>query len=166
MDSNQPSVQQSPKSSNWVGYVFALLGITGFFDSGYLAIKHYSGDSIACSIFKGCDIVTTSVYSEIWGIPVALIGVVYYLTILILSIIFLDTDKIKYLFLASRLTVVGFIASAVFVYLQLFVIKALCLYCLISATTSSILFVLGILLLKKHEMGIIDFGIEDKKTLE
>lgn len=143
---NKPSTP-TPK---WLVWLLVLFSFAGFLDASYLAVKHYLGTPVNCSIFAGCEIVTTSQYAAIWGIPVALLGAIYYLTVFLLVIAYIDTKKERILYFAAYLTPIGLLASFWFLYLQLFVIKALCLYCLISAFTSTILFVLGIILLKRH----------------
>ncbi|MEK7154145.1 MAG: vitamin K epoxide reductase family protein, partial [Patescibacteria group bacterium] len=101
---------------------------------------------LGCPIFGGCDKVLISPYSAVGGIPVALFGAVYYLTIFILGIAYFDTGRARVLKLAVSLTPLGLIASLWFLYLQLFVIKALCFYCLLSLVTSTLLFILGLLM--------------------
>lgn len=141
---NKPSTP-IPK---WLVWLFVLFSFAGFLDATYLAVKHYLGTPINCSIFAGCEKVTTSQYATLLGIPVALLGAIYYLLILVLVIAYLDTTKERVLYFTARLTPIGFLASLWFLFLQLFVIKALCLYCVISALTSTTLFILGIILLK------------------
>lgn len=124
--------------------VFAIFGFIGFLDASFLTFEHYRGDPLPCVIFTGCDTVTTSQYATIGGIPVALLGAIYYLAIFVLTIAYWDTKNPKFINTASLLTFVGFFASIYFVYLQLFVIHAICLYCVISATDSTILFIVGL----------------------
>lgn len=133
---------------NWIPHTFLILSLIGFIDASYLTAKHYLGIPLACTVFEDCEKVTTSQYATIGGIPVALLGVIYYLAIFFLTLAFLETKQIKLINFAARLTVVGFLASLWFLYLQAFVLHAFCLYCLISAAISSALFILGIFLLK------------------
>ena len=114
---------------------FLVLGLIGFADAMYLTLSHYLGKPVVCAIFEGCDAVTTSAYSMIGPVPVALLGVFYYTAIIVLTFV-----CVRY---AALLTPVGFLASVWFTYLQLFVINALCLYCLLSAAVSTTLFLLG-----------------------
>lgn len=127
----------------------------GFIDASYLAIKHFLGTTIPCSVLRGCEEVTSSQYSMIGGIPVALLGAIYYLTIFILIFSFLriyspvrEKNENKLLKLTAYLTVIGLLASLWFIYLQIFVIKAICLYCMFSAFTSFALFAFGVIVLK------------------
>ena len=121
--------------------VFAL-ALIGFADASYLTAKFFLGGSIPCSILGGCDTVTKSAYASIAGVPIALLGALFYLTVLILVIYYLDSAKSKIWTYLFFITLIGFLFSIYFVFLQVFIIKALCLYCLISAVTSTALFCL------------------------
>lgn len=127
--------------------LIAIISFLGFLDASYLAAKYYLGGPISCVILDGCDTVTTSKYSAVAGAPVALMGAVYYLIIFVLAISYLESKKDKLAFFISRFTIIGFLASLWFVYLQVFVLKALCLYCLFSALTSTALFVISAIFL-------------------
>lgn len=120
------------------------LGVVGFSDATYLTIAHYTGASVLCTIVHGCDTVIKSAYSTLYGIPVALFGMLYYFTVIALGIAYFDTKKILFLSILSSFTIIGLLASIWFVFLQVAVIKAICLYCMISATTSTFLFLLGV----------------------
>jgi uncharacterized membrane protein len=125
----------------------AAIALIGFIDATYLAVKHYAGTDLTCGVSGGCNVVTTSEYSQVFGIPVALFGAGYYVSILLLSIGFLDIKDKRILTILKWLPISGLLASAWFVYLQLYVIHAICLYCMGSATTSTLLFLLGMKLL-------------------
>lgn len=149
MTNLDPSSTRS-SSPRWFPYVFAVVAFLGFLDSVYLAVKHYLGTSLKCPIFGGCDVVTASKYAAVAGIPVALAGAVYYLAILVLVVIYFDSRKEIVLRGAARLTLLGFLATIWLVYLQVFVIKYICFYCMISAITSTLLFVLGSAIIRKR----------------
>ena len=138
----------------WLIWGFVILSFIGFLDATYLTAKHYLGIPINCSLFEGCEKVTSSQYATIFDIPVSLAGAGYYLLIFVLMIAYLDTKKERILYFISRLALLGFIASLWFLYLQLFVIKAICLYCMISFTTSTLLFILGLILLQLESKEI------------
>lgn len=127
-------------------FVFALLG---FSDSTYLAIKHYNNSLPPCTIINGCEKVLTSKYAEFAGIPTALYGSLFYLTILVLLVLYVDLKKEwikKSIFYLSSL---GFLFSLFLIALQVFVIEAICLFCLVSATSSTALFVISGVAIKK-----------------
>jgi len=137
------SIKPSATIPKWI--IFALTGVSfiGFLDATYLTAKHYLGEIPPCGLTSGCESVLTSQYATIFNIPVALGGAFYYLLIFVLLIAYLDTKNNRFMSVIPSITVIGLLASAWFMYLQFFVIKALCLYCLVSALTSTILFLLG-----------------------
>lgn len=132
-------------------YIFAVLGALGLADASYLAANHYLGTPLVCSILTGCEKVTASPYALVFGVPVALLGMIYYVFIFLGTFLYLDKEKNWIFRFLSWLTLTGFLASLWFTYLQLFVIKSLCLYCLISAAISAILFVTGVIFLFREE---------------
>lgn len=148
--SNKPSTP----ISKWLIGALTLVSFAGFLDAVYLTTKHYLGSPVVCSILEGCEVVTTSQYATWFGIPVALPGAIYYLLIFLLTVAYLDAKKERFLRLAAYLSPIGFLASLWFLYLQLFVIKALCLYCLISALTSTLVFVIGVILLVRLKKNL------------
>ena len=149
VSSNKPAAL-----SNRLPIAILILSAIGFADATYLTTQHFLGAPVACSILKGCEQVTTSPYSVIFGIPIALLGSLYYLTILILSVIYLDSRKINIFNIIAKITPFGFLASAYLVYLQIFVIKAICLYCMGSAVTSTLLFVLSLIFWYKQKNSV------------
>ena len=134
--------------------LIGLLSFLGLMDASYLAAKHYSGTIPPCAIVKGCEAVTTSQYAVInlpiidIGISVALLGAIYYLVVLIISIVIIDTKNDWLKKFLAKFSILGLLASIWFISLQLFVIKALCLYCLVSAFSSTAIFVTAIFLKK------------------
>ncbi len=141
---------KTQKIPSWLIWAFVVVSFLGFLDATYLTVVHFAGLNIGCIITTGCDTVTTSVYSEIFGIPMALFGAIFYLTIFIASLMYVDKKNPAILFTLPILGLCGFITSLYLIYLQLFVIKALCFYCLLSAGTSTLLFVLGVILFVKN----------------
>src|SRR3989338_7361822 len=165
-------MKPNQKRYNFLYFTFLPVSFLGFLDASYLTVKHFVGTPLPCSVLHGCEEVTTSQYSVIGGIPVALLGAVYYLAIFILILSVLrrnmfsssgvenvaDANEDKLLNLTVRLTVIGLLASLWFIYLQLFVIKAICLYCMFSAFTSITLFVFGLFVLNFGKKIIVERG--------
>ncbi len=142
-------LQQPLQLSKWVPIVMLVVALIGFADATYLAIEHLRGVSPNCSLLAGCDVVTSSKYSEIFGIPVALVGSLYYLSIFFALVAYFDTKKIHFFRVAAYLTPLGLLASAWFVYLQLGILKAICIYCMGSAISSTTLFIVAMLAIQK-----------------
>ncbi|OGZ47315.1 MAG: hypothetical protein A3J54_03405 [Candidatus Ryanbacteria bacterium RIFCSPHIGHO2_02_FULL_45_13b] len=129
---------------------FLLVAFIGFIDAAYLTAKHYLGEIPPCSLVNGCETVLTSPYATMGGnIPIALVGAVYYLLLFIGGIIYADTKNVMVLKVTAYFTTAGFATSVILVSLQAFVINALCLYCIASAITSTLLFIFGVVILKK-----------------
>ncbi|MEK7625174.1 MAG: vitamin K epoxide reductase family protein [Patescibacteria group bacterium] len=124
-------------------WLFIFIGVIGFLDAAYLTIERFRGVIPACTIVSGCEKVLISQYSHIGPLPISLLGMVYYATIIIGALLFLDFKKIHFLHLLAAYTLLGIFASAYFLYLQIFIIQALCFYCLVSAFTSTMLFFNG-----------------------
>lgn len=132
---------------NWLILSISTLAFIGFLDASYLTIKHFTGGIVNCTLTEGCDIVTTSQYSEIFGIPVALLGLFYYLTVLITSLLYFDTKNYKIISFLPIMATAGILFSGWFVYAQIFLIKAICQYCVLSAITSTLIFILSMFIL-------------------
>ena len=123
-----------------------IFSFIGLMDASYLAVKHYTGTIPPCAIVKGCEAVTTSQYATVGGVSVALFGAIYYLIVLITSIALIDTGNNFLKKFLAGFSIIGLIASIWFVSLQVFVINALCLYCITSATSSVAIFALAFFL--------------------
>ncbi|MHB1117936.1 MAG: vitamin K epoxide reductase family protein [Minisyncoccota bacterium] len=127
-----------------------VLALIGFADSTFLLAKRLTGGPIPCVLgFTGCDTVSKSPYSVLFGIPLSAYGMVFYLAIGILALLYLDTKKALFAHLLIPATALGFFMSAYFIYVQKFLIKAFCVYCILSAIISTVLFCLGIAIYKK-----------------
>jgi uncharacterized membrane protein len=126
---------------------FIAISFVGFLDAAFLAMEHFLNRIPPCGI-SGCETVTTSVYSSIFGIPVALLGAIYYFLMFIGTIYAWQKNNSSFFKFLNRATWIGFIASIWFVSAQIFIIHSLCLYCLFSALTSTGLFILGMVNLR------------------
>lgn len=134
---------QLTRIPNGIVIAFLVLSFIGFIDAGFLTIEHFRGSVPPCNIASGCEAVTTSAYSQIFGIPVALGGAIYYLAVFILSLAYLDRRNPRLFNIAALLTIFGFLFSAWFVFVQLVLLKAICEWCMYSALTSTTLFILS-----------------------
>ncbi len=114
------------------------LALLGLADAWYLADSAMTGAQLTCNIagLDGCNIVAQSPYSHVFGIPLGVYGVVFYTLFLVVSV-FTFWRPLRIVDVAiGLLASVGFAASIYFVYIQVFLIKALCIYCLGSAAIS------------------------------
>ncbi|MCK9345182.1 MAG: vitamin K epoxide reductase family protein [Candidatus Pacebacteria bacterium] len=134
---------------NWIIWAIIALALIGFTDSAFLLAKRLSGTPIPCFITSGCDEVSKSPLSVLFGVPLSLWGVVFYLGIGFLTLLYIDTKNLLVAKLIPLATTAGFLSSCYFIYVQKFLIGAFCVYCLLSALVSTLLFLLGIVVWKK-----------------
>jgi len=131
----------------WILIAIIIISFIGFLDAAYLTVQHYQEGILPCVVFEGCEQVTNSKYSTIFNIPISLLGAAYYLVIFLSAVVFWESKKDKALLVISYLPIGGFVISVFLLYLQLFVIKAICTYCVVSIITSTMLFILGLRLI-------------------
>lgn len=134
---------------HWYPITALILAGIGFADAIYLTIEHYTTFSLPCTITNGCDLVTTSAYSELFGVPVALLGALYYLSALLGIYFIFEFKKMPWLRFIAAFTTCGFLFSAWFVYAQIFLIHSVCQYCMASAIISTALFTISMIYLQK-----------------
>ncbi|HEU0246194.1 MAG TPA: vitamin K epoxide reductase family protein [Gaiellaceae bacterium] len=104
----------------------AAVALAGIAVAGYLTWAHYANSAVVCVAGGGCETVQESEYAEIAGLPVALLGVIAYT--LILAAVAWDTPSARVG--AATLALVGLLFSIYLLALQLFVIDAICVWCL------------------------------------
>ncbi len=117
-----------------------LLSLLGVMDAGYLTATHFLNIRTICLTFSQCDQVLDSQYAKVFGIPLALLGLLYYLAIFGLAVAFERTKVSEYWVGLMCIISSGFVFSLYLLYLQLFVIHAICQYCFISAAITTLLF--------------------------
>lgn len=120
--------------------ILIILSFLGIIDAGYITMKFFTGGEVICPLTGGCSDVLTSPYSKIFGYPVSLYGLIFYLIIFILSFLYLGKEREIIWKIISGVSVFGFLFTLWFVYLQLFVIKAICFYCMVSAILATLIF--------------------------
>lgn len=141
--------QIKEQKNNTILWTILTLSVAGFIDATYLAMNRLIGNPVVCYGSNGCGIVDASPYSSILGIPVSVLGAIFYaVTILLLVQFFLKKEK-RMLSLAAVMLIVGGVFSIYFILLQALVIHAWCYYCIISDTIGIINALLIIWLLKR-----------------
>ena len=114
----------------------AALALAGIGVAGYLTWVHYAGlDPVCVGGGGGCERVQTSPWAELAGIPVALLGLVGYVTILASLALPEQLGRS----VAAFLTLVGFGFSAWLTYVELVEIEAICQWCVASAVVMTAL---------------------------
>lgn len=104
----------------------ALLALAGVVVAGYLTWVHFDEAALVCVAGGGCETVQESEYAEITGIPVAMLGLGAY--VVLLGLIVLDSTPAR--LAAAMIALAGAVFSMYLLALQLFVIDAVCVWCL------------------------------------
>jgi uncharacterized membrane protein len=133
--------------SRWRPWIAFFVAISAFGVSFYLTLAHYDSGAVqlACSENGAinCAKVTTSPESVILGVPVALIGLIYYAVMVGLNLPFMWRSRYRSV---APLRLAGVIAGiGMVVYLvsaELLTIKAICIYCTAVHALTFILFML------------------------
>ena|ERR1051325_144488 len=122
----------------------ALLSLLGLADALYLTIEHLTGESVRCTILSGCSEVLSSRYAVVAGYPLAAIGAAAYFTVFSLATLAVFGYRAAGTLLTPLLAAM-FIVSLWLIYLQAFVIRQFCQYCLFSAAITSVLLLLVVI---------------------
>src|SRR3989344_6796639 len=121
-ENNLPSLFSLPR------ILILSLSIIGFGIMAYLTYIHYANTKSFCDISEtvSCDVVTTSIYSEIFGLPISILGLGYFGFTLLLTLFYRRKEYFQALFF---LTLFVLIPSLYFSVLEATVIKAWCVLC-------------------------------------
>jgi uncharacterized membrane protein len=134
-----PSTQSRRRTTLYA--LAALVSLIGLADAIYLTVEHLSGRSVRCTLVSGCSEVLSSEYATVRGIPLAMIGAAAYFTVFSLAVL----AAYSYRWAAKLLTVIVslmFVTTLWLLYLQAFVIRHFCQFCLLSALVTVLLTVL------------------------
>lgn len=145
--SRTPSGPQGPDTLTWV--MAGLAGL-GLLVSAYLTSVHYAAVPLVCLGTTGCEEVNRSIFSVVAGLPVALLGVGAYAVVLI-SLwaerqAILKTQEGVLAQFGVALT--GTLFSLYLTYVELFVLRAVCIWCVISAVAITVILALAIVRLR------------------
>lgn len=133
------------KNTSW--WIFVIASGIGILNAFYLTILKLSDNKNLCLQGIGdCWSVNTSTYSQVFGIPVSLIGLGGFAAILV---IYLCENRWSLLqdygrYLVFGFSLVGVLYSAYLTYIEIFVIQAICPFCLLSALMMLVLFGLSL----------------------
>lgn len=127
-----------------------ILAFFGFLDSAYLTLEHYKNAIPPCTL-HGCETVLTSSFSMLGPIPLALLGALFYLAVMVLCLLILIEGLDKLLKFFHLTVTIGFAFSVYLFLLQLLIIKSFCQYCLLSEVISTGLLALSLLKIREDK---------------
>jgi uncharacterized membrane protein len=106
---------------------------------GYLAIVKLTNSTAVCFVVQGCDQVQASSYSTFLGVPVAIYGLAVTAVIMAAVVAWWRSGDARLLYVPYGLGLISVFVIAGLVYLELFVIHAICIWC----TTAGASLILG-----------------------
>ena len=117
----------------WV--LLALLGLPGSGVAAYLTYSHWADRPTVCGGVGECELVQTSEYSDIAGVPVALLGLLYFVAMAFVALTRIwrvkwmpdDPEWVRPAILSMALAATAFVAYLT--YVELFVLEAICIWC-------------------------------------
>jgi uncharacterized membrane protein len=130
------------------------LVIVGLAVSVYMTIYKYTGNEGMCLGSGDCSTVNASVFSEVNGIPVAVLGIVGYAAILIVHFY---EDKMEFMrkngtMLIFGMSLTGFIFTLWLIYVELAILKAICPFCVTSQVAMTLIFFIAVARLIRNEI--------------
>jgi len=130
----------------------ALLALVGLFVALYLWLHALGfGGAIKCGASGGCETVQTSPWAVFLGMPVAFYGVVGYLALLVVALAALRPTALaqrSWNVLLLGLATVGVVFTAYLTYVELFLIHAICRWCVGSAVIITLIWIVSLLSLR------------------
>jgi uncharacterized membrane protein len=137
------------KRLSQLAIVFTIIGLLV---SVYMTIFKITNNESMCIGSHGCSVVNSSRYAEVYGIPVAVLGVVGYAAIL--AVLFLERrpgffqENGTLLFFGLSLT--GFLFTLYLIYVEVALIKAYCPFCITSQVAMTLIFILSVIRLVRQ----------------
>jgi uncharacterized membrane protein len=139
-------------SGRWGVALVALTAVaTGI--AAYLAWSKFSGTPPACAVAHGCETVEQSQYASVFGIPVALFGVAGSTVSLVGAIVWWRRSDRRGLLLTYVVGLMSLPVLAYLTYLELAVIKAVCVWCVSYAITSMSAWAIATALLRTRSVA-------------
>jgi uncharacterized membrane protein len=119
-----------------LGLTLAVAALAGAAIAGYLSVSRLVGEPAVCGPSRGCETVAQSSYSEVLGfLPVAYLGFGFSVVLVLCAVTWwLRADR-RALLAAYGLLLLGTLFVAYLTYLELFVIEAICPWCVAYAIT-------------------------------
>ena len=112
-----------------------ILAVVGLAIGSYLLAVRILGEAPACGPVKGCDTVAASEFATLFGLPVAIYGVGFSVVLVGVCMTWWRLGQRRALYAAYGLGLAAIIAVAYLTYLELFVIEAICVWCVTYAVT-------------------------------
>jgi uncharacterized membrane protein len=130
----------------WLYRISLVLTLVGVLVSIYMTIYKVTSNDALCLGSGDCSTVNASRYSEVYGIPVASVGIAGYLSILLV----LWYERLDKFFLKNGpllvfgMSLTGFLFTLYLIYIESAILRAICPFCLLSQISMTVIFILSI----------------------
>lgn len=145
----------------WLRTTGVLLSFIGLADATFLYAKRVSGTPLVCDILEGCNIVANSPHSVLFGIPLSLLGAIFFGGMVCATALLFSSYSNRTRLFFFGWSCVGILFSLYFLYVQAFLIGAWCVYCLVSAGTTFGLFFVAFALWRRDSSGILVMSADE-----
>ncbi|MBE0671286.1 MAG: vitamin K epoxide reductase family protein [Anaerolineales bacterium] len=136
----------------WLYRAMLALVIVGLLVSIYMTIYKVTSNDSMCLGSGDCSTVNASRYSEVNGIPVAIIGVLGYVAIL--GVLVFENRNSFFrqngTLLVFGMALTGFIFTVWLIYVEIALLKAICPFCVTSQVAMTIIFIISVIRLIKN----------------
>lgn len=144
MDTSEVVNQETGGAIRRLPLLAAIIALIGLGDAIYLVIHHYTAEAVPCGEGFDCAAVLTSQYATIGGIPIAIFGAIAYFTAFSLAILAAFGNRLMWRIFGFQVVLMALFTVRL-IYLQAFVLKAFCQYCLISAGITFALLIVALI---------------------
>lgn len=147
------------RANTGIRLTIPFLSLVGMGISGYLVYVHYNEIQPICMPEFRCDVVLSSSYAQIRGIPISVLGLVMYAAMTTLGFwLLFERSEVQGLISLGIYTMAlsGTLFTAYLYYLEIFVLHAFCIWCIRASLVTLSLLVLSLANLFTSERYIID----------
>jgi uncharacterized membrane protein len=142
---------------SYYNLIIVIAALGGFFISFYIfRKKRAAGEHLVCPIGSNCDDVVHSQYSVFLGMPVEILGLIYYAVVAICYTAFMFVPiavPMYFVFGVFVVSLAAFLFSLYLTFIQLFNLRQICTWCLISASLCTVIFALAV---SASSFGIVE----------
>lgn len=130
-------------------YILIILAaLAGFGIALYIRTKKSRQQILVCPLHADCEVVVHSEFSTFLGIPLEILGMLYYATVVISYIIFFILPSLARPHIVFSLLVISlaaFLFSLYLTFIQAFTLRQWCSWCLVSASLSTLIFIMTVI---------------------
>lgn len=146
MDTTYQTDNDAPRGASLLSLsgLTLLLSIIGAGIAGYLTYVHFDESVLVCTASGGCHTVQQSDYATIGPIPIALLGLGMFLALIALSLVRMLNWSIMSADTATMIswgmTLSAILYYAYLVYVEIFVLEAICQWCVATTAITVVIF--------------------------